>query len=458
MTRRPSPDARPVGLTVAGSDSGGGAGIQADLKTMEAHGAFGTSVVTSVTAQHTRGVESTHVLPVGEVTAQFDAVVDDFDVRAAKTGMLATAPIVEAVTERARDLDAPLVVDPVMVAASGDRLLDPEAESAYEDLVAAATLVTPNADEAAVLTGVEPTDRASMGEAGRRLVDMGADAALVTGGHVDGGAGDGEGGGDEVADVFVTADDVRTFVHPRVDTDATHGSGCTLSSAAVARLAHGDPLSEAVEAAVEFLARAVRYPLDVGQGPGAVHHLVGLREAAARDPVREAVEGVVERLVAADARPLVPEVGLNVVGATPYAETSGETAAVEGRITRTSSGVRDTRGVRFGASSHVARLLLAAREVDPALRFGANCRFDDDVEAALADLGWEVVEFDREAEPDAGGGTMDWAGRRALEAADGTPDAVVDRGAVGKEPMARVLATDAEELADDLAELADALR
>ena len=439
--RQPAPVDRPVALTVAGSDSGGGAGIQADLKAMEARGAFGTSVVTSVTAQNTTGVESTHVLPVEEVAAQYDAVRDDFDVRAVKTGMLATAPVIETVTERVAADAAPAVVDPVMVAASGDRLLEREAESAYEGLVAEAALVTPNADEAAVLTGVDPDDAASAREAGEELVATGADAALVKGGHV---AAD----DDSVRDVLVTADGVETFEHPRVEGAATHGSGCTLSSAIAAGLASGEPLRDSVADATAFVERAIRYHHDVGEGPGAVHHLAGLRERADRQPTAETVEEVVDAFVDADVSALVPEVGMNVVGATPYAERVGETAAVEGRITRTMRGVQPNRGVRFGASSHVARFLLSAREYDADLRFAVNCRFDGDVEAALSGVDWAVAEYDRDAEPEdvkeTEGSTMGWGARRAFESVEGTPAAVIDRGEVGKEAIVKLLAPDAE--------------
>ncbi|USZ69451.1 bifunctional hydroxymethylpyrimidine kinase/phosphomethylpyrimidine kinase [Halorussus salilacus] len=452
VTRRPAPVSKPTVLTVAGSDSGGGAGIQADLKTIEAHDAFGTNAVTAVTAQHTRGVESTHVLPAEEVAAQIDAVRGDFDVRAGKTGMLATAEVVRTVADRAADAAFPLVVDPVMVAASGDRLLDPEAETAYEGLVAEAALVTPNADEAEALTGVDVVGSASAEEAGARLLEMGAAAALVKGGHVP---------GETVRDVLVTPERTRTFEHPRVATDATHGSGCALSAAIAARLAHGDDLADAVDAATDFLARAVRYPLDAGEGAGAVHHAVGLRNRAARDSTAEAVREVVADLADADASTLVPEVGMNVVGATPYAEDPDETAAVEGRITRTFAGVKPNRGVRFGASSHVARFLLACREFDPALRFAANCRFDSDVESALESLDWPVAEYDRGAEPDAvkaqEGSTMQWGARRAFESVAGTPVAVVDRGEVGKEAMTKVVAGDAEELAERVLALLDAV-
>ena len=451
MTRQPAPEWRPVGLTIAGSDSGGGAGIQADLKTMEANGVFATSAVTSVTAQNSVGVESTHVLPVEEVTAQIDAVVSDFDVRAAKTGMLATAPIVEAVTDAVRDLDAPVVVDPVMVAASGDRLLEPAGEEAYEDLIAEATLVTPNADEAEVLAGIEITGAESATEAGHRLVEMGADAALVKGGHVP---------GETVRDAFVVGDDARVFEHPRIETDATHGSGCAASSVIVAWLAHGDPLQFAVAAGLEFMQRAIRYPIDAGEGPGSVHHLVELRERAAHSEIAEAVDGIVQWIEDIDASPLVPEVGMNVVGATPYSETVGEVAAVEGRITRTLSGARPNRGVRFGASSHVGRFLLSARERDPELRFAANCRFDDDVEAALETLEIDAVEVSRDAEPapDEEGRTMSWAARQGFEVADGTPDAIFDRGALGKEPMLRLLSVKSETLEQTVADLVDEVR
>ena len=526
--RTASPVDQPVAVTIAGSDSGGGAGVQADLRTYTAHGVYGTSVVTSVTAQHTRGVSSTHQLPAEEVGAQATAVQTDFELAAGKTGMLATEPILGRVTEAVREATAPFVVDPVMVAASGDRLLTPEAERAYEPLIAASRLVTPNADETAVLTGIDPTEAASQRAAGDTLLEFGADAALVKGGHIesdpvtdllvvdpdavaveadsagveadaaagkadavdgeaDAVAGEADSTGIETrvasgetaptpvetdAANAVEIDTVQTagtqptetaagnvawsFTHERIETAATHGSGCTLSSAIAARLARGRPLVSAVAGGIEFLQRAIRYPFDVGQGPGAVNGSAAATNRATRDATREAGERICRRLIEADVSPVVPEVGMNVVAATPYAERVGETAAVEGRITRTLSGVAAGRGVRFGASSHVARFLLAAREFDPAVRFAANCGFDAAVEQAMAALGWHTVEIDRtrEPDPDEEGSTMNWAATRAMTQTDETPDAVFDRGAVGKEPMVRLLAADGERLADRLVSLA----
>jgi hydroxymethylpyrimidine/phosphomethylpyrimidine kinase len=263
------PTARPVTLTIAGSDAGGGAGIQADIQTMAAHSAFATSALTAVTAQNTRGVESTHVLPPDEVAAQYEAVAEDFDLAAVKTGMLATAEIIETVTEHVRALDAPLVVDPVMVAESGDPLLEPEAERAYESLLAESTLVTPNVDETAVLVDIDPETPEDRRAAGEALLDLGADAALLKGGHA---------GGDPVTDMLVTESGVSTFEHARVDTDATHGSGCTLSSAITARLAHGDDLEAAVETATDFVQRAIERHYDVGHGPSPVNPMVDLTD------------------------------------------------------------------------------------------------------------------------------------------------------------------------------------
>ncbi len=451
--RQPAPTSRPLALTIAGSDSGGGAGIQADLKTMEAAGVFGTSVITSVTAQNTQAVESTHVLPAEEVDAQLSAVFADFAVQAVKTGMLATTELVELVTEWIQRQEIPAVIDPVMVAASGDRLLEPEAEQAYKRLIASATVVTPNADEAAVLTDIDPETPADLQSAGEQLCALGADAALVKGGHLS---------GEQVTDVLVTDDggefSVTEFTHPRVQNAATHGSGCTLASAITAQLAHGDSLESAVERGVNQLSRAIRYHHAVGSS-GAVHHSVTLQEQGSRTEALHAVEDGVRQLQKeqwgeSSLEAIIPDGGMQFVGATPYAETVDEVAAIDGRLTGTSMGVRDTHGVRFGASSHMARLLLAAREFDSTLRFAANCRYNDRVQAVLDKQDWTVASIDQTAEEDSP--TISEELSQAFEATAETPAALVDDRAHGKEPMTRLLATDTTTLVQRLQTIAAA--
>ncbi|MGH7699502.1 MAG: bifunctional hydroxymethylpyrimidine kinase/phosphomethylpyrimidine kinase, partial [Gemmatimonadales bacterium] len=239
-----------IALTIAGSDSGGGAGIQADLKTFHQFGVFGTSVICAVTAQNTRGVRAWQAVAATLVSQQLDALAEDLPPHAAKSGMLATGELVEAVAWALERRGFPnYVLDPVMVATSGDRLLEREAERLVaRRLVPRATLVTPNLDEARILVEDEIADPDAMERAGRALVKLGARAALVKGGHLAGG---------EIVDVLVANGTVRRFRHPRLDTTSTHGTGCTLSAAAAAGLALDRPLPRAVEHALDFVHRAI---------------------------------------------------------------------------------------------------------------------------------------------------------------------------------------------------------
>jgi hydroxymethylpyrimidine/phosphomethylpyrimidine kinase len=257
---------RTIALTIAGSDSGGGAGIQADLKTFARFGLFGTSVLTAVTAQNTLGVRGWERVSPALVRAQIDAVATDLRPAAVKSGMLGDAEIVRAVAEgvRAHGL-SPYVLDPVMVATSGDALLEPDAVAAIvEELVPLATLVTPNLDEAALLVGARVSDVSGMERAARALVERhGARAALVKGGHL---------AGDELVDVLFDGTRLRRFVHARVATTSTHGTGCTLSAAIAAALALGAPLEEAVETSLAYLVQAIASAPGLGSGHGPVNH------------------------------------------------------------------------------------------------------------------------------------------------------------------------------------------
>ena len=265
----------PVALTIAGSDPSGGAGIQADLKTFHAFGVYGEAVIAALTAQNTRGVRGVHAVPVPFVVDQIEAVLDDIPPGAAKTGMLATAALVEAVAGVLRRRRVPnLVVDPVMVATSGDRLLDRDAERAVrERLLPLADLATPNGPEAEVLTGIRIVDEDAAVEAGRRILALGARAVLVKGGH---------GKGPRVLDLLVEEGRVTRFVHPRIRTRATHGTGCTLSAAVAAGLARGRPLRSAVADAIDFVHRAIARAPGLGKGRGPVDHLAGARRAGRR--------------------------------------------------------------------------------------------------------------------------------------------------------------------------------
>lgn len=256
-----------IALTIAGSDSGGGAGIQADLKTFHQFGVFGTTVICAVTAQNTQGVRAWQALPPGLVAEQIDALADDLAPQAVKSGMLGSADVVAAVAEGIARRQLPhYVLDPVMVASSGDRLLEREAERLMaERLVPLAELVTPNLDEAHILVEADVATPDAMERAGHALLARGARAVLIKGGHLS---------GDTITDVLVTPGGVRRFTHPRLDTTSTHGTGCTLSAAVTAGLAHGRPLERAVTDALDFVQRAIAAAPGLGRGRGPLNHFV----------------------------------------------------------------------------------------------------------------------------------------------------------------------------------------
>lgn len=254
----------PVALTIAGSDSGGGAGIQADLKVFMALGCHGTSALTALTAQNTIGVTGIHEVPPSFVVEQIDAVASDIGVDAAKTGMLASAPVIEAVAEAVESHDiVKLVVDPVFVSKHGNSLLADDAVDALtKKLFPLAAVVTPNLHEAGAIVGEEITSLEGMKGAARALHSLGPRSVLVKGGHL---------GDDRAIDVFFDGDEMIDIGGPRYDTEDTHGTGCALAAAIAARLAHGDELEDAVRFAKDFVAGAIDRSLRLGRGFGPVN-------------------------------------------------------------------------------------------------------------------------------------------------------------------------------------------
>lgn len=259
-----------VALTIAGSDSGGGAGIQADIKTFSAHGVFGTSALTAVTAQNTQGVYQVVELPPETVAAQINAVLQDFDVGGTKTGMLANAGIIVAVAERVRYWNLRnLVVDPVMVAKGGDRLLHEDAVSALRtDLLPLALVVTPNIPEAEVLANMPIRSEEDRIRAARRIREMGPPWVVIKGGHLEGAP----------VDLVWDGKEVHTLPGERIETTDTHGTGCTFSAAITALLAEGEPVDRAIVRAKRYVTEAIRHAPGLGHGHGPLNHHFGQRE------------------------------------------------------------------------------------------------------------------------------------------------------------------------------------
>jgi hydroxymethylpyrimidine/phosphomethylpyrimidine kinase len=275
QTRRTLPQC----LTIAGSDSGGGAGIQADLKSFQANGVFGMSVITSITAQNTVEVTEAYDLPTEIITAQLRAIFDDFDVAAVKTGMLSSTGIIDSVCHFWKNLPSapPLVVDPVMISKSGYRLLKSDAvDHVKRELLPLAVLVTPNRHEAELLSGIELKQRSDLDEAARRILALGVGAVLIKGGHLEG---DGLDPAQAVDYLYDARGGQESFASPRFDTTSTHGTGCTYSAAICAWLGRGVSLPVAVANAKGYVEQAIRHGLAIGHGHGPTDHFYFLRES-----------------------------------------------------------------------------------------------------------------------------------------------------------------------------------
>ncbi len=430
-------------LIIAGSDSGGGAGIQADLKAAAALGVHGMTVITALTAQNTLGVAGVHPVPLDFVRAQFTAVAGDIGLDAVKTGMLRSAELVELTAELLAGVEAPVVVDPVMVAKGGDRLLREDAIAALRGrLLPRARLITPNLDEAEALLGRPVRDLAAMAQAATDLVALGAGAALVKGGHLE----------KDPADVLFDGQRTRVFRAPRIDTPHTHGTGCTLASACAALLARGWELGPAVERARLLVRRAIAGGLALGRGHGPVNALADLAPRLELGTCLKALEATLAELESTPGLGwLLPEVRGQLGYALPGAATAEEVLAVAGRITDIDGRMKAAGPARAGASRHVARIILTALAHDPARRAAMALRYDQAlIERALA-LGWSVGEFSRAEEPpevrEREGSTLEWGVELVISRMGWVPDLIFDRGGMGKEPVIRLLARDPQEIA-----------
>ncbi|MDR6222563.1 bifunctional hydroxymethylpyrimidine kinase/phosphomethylpyrimidine kinase [Methanococcoides alaskense] len=434
----------PVVLTIAGSDSGGGAGIEADIKTLSSLYVHGACAITSVTSQNTTGVQSAYGVPPTVVSDQMDAVCTDMDVRWAKTGMLSSADIVRAVADRVKMYGLKIVVDPVMAAEAGGVLLEQDAVSILKDeLLPISYAVTPNIIEAEILSGMSITTREDAMEAAKAIASLGLKAVIITGGHSDG-----------VDLVYDSVTDEFTEVSGKLIEGGTHGSGCTYSSALTAYLARGYSLQDAAIGAKEFVEYGILLSKNIGKGVGPVNQMGYLHTMAAKESVlRNAEEAV--RMLEDDVNfaSLVAEVGCNIAMAIPHAREVKDVAAVNGRIVKLQGKPKVVGCVSMGASSHVARIVLAAMEFDPSMRAAVNIYYSKNVLAICEDMGLTISSFSRQEEPE-DTHTMDWGVTYAIDSYGRVPVIIYDEGGVGKEPMVRVLGRDAVEVAGIALEIA----
>jgi hydroxymethylpyrimidine/phosphomethylpyrimidine kinase len=434
----------PIVMTIAGSDSGGGAGIAADLKTFAAFGVHGTCAISSVTAQNTTGVLNTFDLAPEAVASQIEAVCTDMDVKWAKTGMLASSEIVTEVAKQVKKHRLSLVLDPVMAAEAGGNLLRKEALSVLiEELLPLCKVTTPNASEAGALAGMSVKTHEDAKLAARKIADLGVESVIVTGGHID------------ATDLLYESSSGKfTRVPGTFVKGGTHGSGCTYSASMASCLAWGDNLETAAKKAKAFVEQAIVRSVPVGKGVGPVNPLGKTLEEKDRylalKNVKEAVS-ILEN--SPEFAELIPEVGCNIGMAIPGARTYEDIAAVEGRIVRHRGKASPVGCVNFGASRHVAGVVLAALLEKPDIKAAINVKYSEEILEACKEMGLGISSFDRTEEPE-GVSTMDWGTSEAIKKYGGVPEVIYDKGGMGKEPMVRLLGVDASEVAKLSVELA----
>jgi hydroxymethylpyrimidine/phosphomethylpyrimidine kinase len=423
-------------LTVAGSDSGGGAGIQADLKTFAAHRVHGISVVTSLTAQNTSAVRSVSDTPLKFIETQFYAIHEDFRIGAAKTGMLSTKEIIKTVAKKIGPY--PLVVDPVMVAESGGRLLAESAiETLKEELLPKAVLTTPNIYEAEILADLSIDKLDDMKEACKRISQLGCNV-VIKGGHLN------------ATDLLYA--DKRFYTFPgELHSGSFHGSGCTYSAAIAANLALGFDLVTAVSNSKEFIKGTLETAYSPGKKKIKVVNQMRTSFEEGYDDVKLALRQAVNELEAMNRLPrFAPEVGMNICYAKSDATSLADVAGVTGRIVKVGREIRSLGAVEYWASKHMARVVLAAMSYDNDTRAAVNIKYRPEVIEKIEKTGGFIVSsFDRSEEPEKSS-TMEWGTKEAIKRIGSMPDLIYDWGGVGKEPMIRILGKDPSDVVSKL--------
>ena len=438
-------------LTIAGSDSGGGAGLQADLKAITVLGGYGMSVVTALTAQDTVRVRAIQAVPAEFIDAQLEAVLADIGADAVKTGMLASPEIVHTVAAGLRRHRVErLVVDPVIVAKGGDRLLTEEAETTLQrELLPLAYLATPNLHEAQSLCGFPVRNLEEMRNAAARLRELGTRNVLIKGGHLSG----------DPVDLLFDGRDFHTFERPRIATNNTHGTGCTYSAAITTLLAQGHPLKDAIGIAKDFVTRAIAAGISLGAGHGPTNPFVWISRKLERPKALTVLEQAYESLTKEVLGWIIPEVRSNFGYAIEGACERDDVAAFPGRLTEIKNRIVAVRRPEFGGSRHIARVILAAMRYHPELRSAINIRYTPDILEACRRCELRVASFSRTEEPAEvklrEGSTLEWGTERAFSASTEPLDVVYDEGEIGKEPMIRLFGETPNDVVDKLKRVAE---
>jgi hydroxymethylpyrimidine/phosphomethylpyrimidine kinase len=443
-----------VALSIAGSDSSAGAGIQADLKTFSALGAYGCTAVTALTAQNTKKVTDIYEVPTSILQEQIRSVIRDLQPSAVKVGMVYSRQIIQAVSDLLKPLKKiPIVIDPIFAAGTGAKLLRDDAFNFFSsELIPLATIVTPNKMEAERLAKIKITSKADSIEAAKKIKLLGAKNVVVKGGHF---------GKKVVTDIMVgSSDDVIEFSNPRIEIEESHGSGCNFSAAVTAYLARGFSVQVACRVANEYVYDAIKNTTQVGRGLPVTNPIGAIYKDAMSYRVLFKLQASVDRLVELDGfYRLIPETQTNFAYALEGAVEGSEVAAVRGRIVRAGSKAVQVSRVEFGASKHMASALLSYMSINPTMRAVINIRYDEKTLSACRSM-FKVSNYDRSKEPrkvkEMEGSTVYWGTRLALGKKPNA-EVIYHEGDKGKEPMITIFGNSPEDIVNKIQEILEKL-
>lgn len=441
-------------LTIAGSDSGGGAGIQADLKTITVLGGFGMSVITALTAQNTLGVQGVHDIPLDFIEKQFDSVMSDIGTDAAKTGMLATASVIEIVSANIRKYSIEkLVVDPVMVAKGGELLVRGDfMETLIKKLIPLALVVTPNLPEAKALTGFEVASVDDMKKAALHIFEFGAKNVVIKGGHLDG----------DAVDILYDGRKFYYFPSKRIGKKGVHGTGCTFSAAIATEIAGGQTVFNAVKRAKEYITDVIKFACTIGGGHEVIYHFSPISRKLESQRCIDVLRSALQRLLGEKCGCIIPEVQSNIVYALPSAASKDDVAAVPGRIIRVGDRAEILCEPTFGASQYMAEFIVSALKHDKNCRSGMNIRYSKNIEQICRDLGYNVDYISSANKLEERKHDQTFLLASSIEGVflkkGIMPDMIIELANIGKEQMIIILGKDPEDIVDKVLNILGAMK
>lgn len=422
-------------LTIAASDPVGGAGIQADLKAFSYAGVHGCSVITCVTAQNTVKVSQIHEVPLYVIEAQLDTVLEDVNISACKTGMLYSPKIVKLVAKKCDNFDFPLVVDPVMKATTGGSLHESGfLEAMIEFLVPRAALFTPNIPEAEAICGIKIETIDNMKEACKKIHALGCRYVLLKGGHLK---------ESMATDILFDGEDFRLYMSKGYQKEL-HGTGCTFSALITAFLAREMVMGDAIGRAKLHISNVIKDSYMIGKGAG-VPRIMPRPHSEEEIRVIEALAKAVDEIEDVLTVSFIPEVGINIGFALADAKSLEDVCALKGRMVRVGDGIAHLGAYKYGASKHVAKIILSAMKFDKDKRCAMNIKYNEEIIDACGTLDFSIGEFDRSKEPKTTS-TMEWGTEFVIKQLGQVPDIIYDKGGIGKEAMIRILGKNPEDV------------